>query len=144
VEEIIQLVADTYGLKPSDILGGSRKRIIVLARREVCSLLDGMGLSLGEIGRRMKLNHTTVRYALHRRLEALGYEPPPKGEPKPPPKGKREPKPWHVFGNYTRDKAWRIYRGPRWLATQSGRKPLKAASKGELEALLAMEYAYAK
>lgn len=138
MKEIIQLVADAYGFNPSDILGNSRKQGVVLAREEACSLLDGMGLSLPEIGRRMKLDHTSVLVAIRRRHKALGYEPLISGRSPPP---RREPQPWHVVGKYTRDKAWKIYRGPKWVAMQRGRTPLKAPDKATLEELLAKEYA---
>ncbi len=130
--EIIQKVAKRYGFKPSDITGPSNVRAFRPARDEVCSLLDGMGLTLEHIGRLVNRDHSTVLYAIRRRHMSLGYPYPIKG---------RKPQPWHVVGNHTRDKAWRIYRGPQWLATQAGRKALKATNKSDLEELLAREYA---
>jgi len=133
MKAIIQKVAEKHDLKPHDIIGPSSTREIVQARDELCSLLDGMGLSLNDIGRRVNRDHTTVFLAIQRRHESLGYVSQTSKL--------RPPEPWHVVGHYTRDKAWKIYRGPKWVAMRRGRTPLKAGSKGELEELLAKEYA---
>lgn len=128
---IIRLVARKHNVSARSIVSTSRQQTVVRARDEVCSLLDGEGFSLPEIGCIVKRDHTSVLDAIERRHLDLGY-----------PLRARKLKlaMWAIEGSRTRDGVWQVENLNGWRAT-NGAKTLKAMSQVELEMLLAREYA---
>ena len=63
--EIIERAADLWEIRPADLLGKSRARHVVRARQAAAwALRECTDLSLVEIGKLLKRDHTTVMYAL--------------------------------------------------------------------------------
>ena len=63
LEHTIQ-IAQKYGLTSEHILGRSRDKWIVKARREVCKELYAKGMSSKTIGNFLNRNHTSILYLL--------------------------------------------------------------------------------
>lgn len=65
--DIIAYVARKHGLQYRDIIGKTRRRHIVAARQEaICMAAQAKPLSLPELGRRFRRDHTTILYALRK------------------------------------------------------------------------------
>ena len=62
--KIIQdIICDFYKLKPEDILGRSRRRDIMEARRQLCYILrNDLGMKFQAIAEALELNHSSVIY----------------------------------------------------------------------------------
>ncbi len=60
----IGLIALRHGFTHHDVLGRSRDQKIVAARRQVAAHFAGLGKKVGDIGRIMQRDRTTVRYYL--------------------------------------------------------------------------------
>lgn len=64
--EIIQEVADAFGIRPIDITGVSRTRLNCMARWCVMARLSNKGWSTPRIGAVVNRHHTTVLNAMGR------------------------------------------------------------------------------
>ena len=65
MERILRCVAAKHGLQPREIKGRSRRKEIVLAKREVCYLCSTrLGRSTPAIGNMLGIDHTSVMYHL--------------------------------------------------------------------------------
>lgn len=72
VAKIRGVVADLYGIEPSDIAGPRRHARLVIPRSIAMQLAREHGLSLPQIGRAFNRDHTTVLHACRKiaKLEA--------------------------------------------------------------------------
>lgn len=66
VQSIINEVADTFEVRPIDIIGASRKRRVCMARWCVMAKLYERGWSTPRIGQAVNRHHTTVLHAMGR------------------------------------------------------------------------------
>ncbi len=64
--ERIDAIARLYDYTVEDILGKSKLKALVAARRECIVMFRGMGYSTTEIGRIMKRDHSTIVHALQK------------------------------------------------------------------------------
>ena len=65
VREIIAEVAEVYGLKPNQLTGKNRTKLIVHARQAAqWTIRDELGISLPAIGRFFDQDHTTVLHGI--------------------------------------------------------------------------------
>lgn len=62
VDEIVRRTAISYGLSVEDLLGRSRSKMIVRARKEAMKAVYELGFSYPEVGRFFGRDHTTVMY----------------------------------------------------------------------------------
>lgn len=61
VRKVVLEICDRHGMKIDDVLGQSRKREIVAARRDIAIYLRGQGWSYSQIARYIgKADHTTI------------------------------------------------------------------------------------
>ena len=70
IRDMISAAAEKHGVTRAEILGSCRRKNIVAARREVMYRAVEAGYSLGEIGRRIGRDHTSVLYG-HRLFNAM-------------------------------------------------------------------------
>jgi chromosomal replication initiation ATPase DnaA len=68
----IDNIAQTHGYDVGDILGKSKFRKLVMARRECVLMLRAKGYSTTEIGRIMKRDHSTIVHSLQKSAVANG------------------------------------------------------------------------
>src|ERR1700730_13025535 len=66
VTEIIDRAAAHRGLNVADVIYGGNLRDCVLARREAIKRLHDAGMGISDIGRHLKLHHTSVFYHLEK------------------------------------------------------------------------------
>ena len=59
-EKAISAACLLYEVEPADILGPSRKRMLVMARRYVAARLRGQGLSYPVIGKAIQRDHGSI------------------------------------------------------------------------------------
>lgn len=64
LRDTIDLTALSYGVRKSDILGTSRSRELVQARREIWKHLREQGWSYPRIGRAFNRDHTTILHGV--------------------------------------------------------------------------------
>lgn len=64
--EVLKATLARWGVSLAEVLGGARRRRVVLARRAcVCALRQAMpSLTMADIGAELLIDHTTVIYAL--------------------------------------------------------------------------------
>jgi len=73
MRSIIMAVSEAHGVPMENILSQSRVRSTVLARREmIWTIARDTAISGLEIGRRLKLDHTTILHAIRRQNDATG------------------------------------------------------------------------
>ena len=66
IANIVSHVAQVRGLTVAAVLGGSRRSDISAARREAVRRIRARGHSLPQIGRWLRLHHTSVLYHLRK------------------------------------------------------------------------------
>jgi chromosomal replication initiation ATPase DnaA len=71
ITQALQLVAEDHGIKVKDLRGHARSKRFCRARRDAYAALRYLGLSLPEIGRALRKDHTTVLAGLRKREAAL-------------------------------------------------------------------------
>lgn len=70
--DILATVAQSHGVRVSEIKGQTRLRHVAWARQEAMSRLHERGLSLGQIGRMLgHRHHTTVLHGVRRHQERI-------------------------------------------------------------------------
>jgi len=73
MRSIIMAMSEKHGMPVENILSQSRVRATVLARREmIWTIARDTTISGLEIGRRLKLDHTTILHAVRRQNDATG------------------------------------------------------------------------
>ncbi len=65
-QDVLDAAAETFGLKAADLTGPSRTQIVVAARQAAMLILRDYipWLSLQDIGRVMRRDHTTIIYGV--------------------------------------------------------------------------------
>ena len=72
---IVQIVADQYGIDPSDIKSKKRSQDIALPRQIVMYLCNKcIGMSSSEIGRYLERDHSTVIHGIDKMVELITNE----------------------------------------------------------------------
>ena len=70
---LLDAVAFSWGVTASDILGRSRLRRHVEARRAVAATMVARGLAVAYVGRALGRHHTTILHLLGRRPSRIPY-----------------------------------------------------------------------
>ena len=63
IRRIVMYAADAHGVTLGQILGPSRERTVVRARRQASQALRATGLSFPVIGRYLRKHHASIKYA---------------------------------------------------------------------------------
>lgn len=74
IKQIIQVVADRYSVKPSDILSCHKTRTVARARAAVMYILRQAGYSTTYIGEMLNKHHATVIMSCRRIEEDFAYQ----------------------------------------------------------------------
>jgi chromosomal replication initiation ATPase DnaA len=67
----IDVIAQEHGYTADDIIGKSKLKTLVKARRQCVVMLRNKGYSTTEIGRIMQRDHSTICHALNMSKEAV-------------------------------------------------------------------------
>lgn len=143
--QIINEVAETYGVSPEMIVSERRSLNLVAARKDIAEMLDARGYTSPQIGRALNRDHTTVIYYLGRAkrkarpaligpitkavARGRGWRPPPKKET-PPPASRRNLYLVPYAGADLTDYKWKERRAPwtRSAATTASTQTGSAAT----------------
>ena len=71
MRDVLHAVASRHEMRPAELMGASRHKMVVRARQEAFAEMRRRGRSLAEIGRFFERDHTTVLYGLRKHEQRI-------------------------------------------------------------------------